>query len=400
VDSDGAVQPDTNGADAVSDSGETDVVGQPDAVPVDVAAGDTTPNDVAEADTATTDTATGDTAVADTLPTDAVVLDVASLDGTAGDSSQSQAPVPAEYHYPVRTPANPHGVTVGVTFDMPMDLTSLTANTVDAACSGALQVSFDNFDTCLKMFGHATPHAADPNRYELVSAGLPPSRAPLALRIDATVRSAAGVAMGWVSTSPAIAGPYHHTIMVDGTNDFAADEALTTSSAGHSAWLAWDADYVYLGFESPDLAADNNETWFFAYVGAPGVAGTREGVLYNTQSPALPFDARLHIQWRANDDYGASLSWVGSGWGPVDLGLGVGAGNVATNGAYLELRLPLSALGLPTGLRLVMGMLREQGFNEATWATVPAGSAADGYDPDFMNFISASLFYRNVTIEE
>lgn len=40
---------------------------------------------------------------------------------------------------------------VQITFNMAMDKTSITANTDDTTCSGTVQISFDNFSTCVKM---------------------------------------------------------------------------------------------------------------------------------------------------------------------------------------------------------------------------------------------------------
>ena len=40
---------------------------------------------------------------------------------------------------------------VQITFNMAMDKTSITTNTDDTTCSGTVQISFDNFSTCVKM---------------------------------------------------------------------------------------------------------------------------------------------------------------------------------------------------------------------------------------------------------
>ena len=45
-----------------------------------------------------------------------------------------------------------------------------------------------------------------------------------------------------------------------------------------------------------------------------------------------------------------------------------------------------SDLGDPQLIGAHLGMLREEAFNEATWASVPSGSYVDSYDPDYTQF--------------
>jgi hypothetical protein len=251
----------------------------------------------------------------------------------------------------------------------------------------------------LPLTGPPTPHPTEPHRFELKTVALPPSGSPLALRIEASVAAADGTPMGWVWTAPPIAAPYHHTIAIDGVDDFNSDEMLATSTGGHTASVAWDADWLYLGMRSPDLAANRNDTWWVVQLGTAQAAGTTESVQYNTQSATLNFAAAWHLRWRTSGDFGGALAWNGNGWTSADWGPVPGSGDVAANGSYVEMRVPLAAIGNPTAVRFASAMLREQGFNEATWAMCPAGGN-DGYDPDFPSHIEASLFYRNVRVAD
>jgi len=113
------------------------------------------------------------------------------------------------------------------------------------------------------------------------------------------------------------------------------------------------------------------------------------GVEYNTQEPMLPFEARYHLRWRADDLFGGALEWGGMQWDPAPFGLV--AGDVAWSGSFLELRVARADIGMPTDLELHMSMLRETMLDEASWAAVPSTSFVDGYDPDYAQFFAFDL---------
>jgi hypothetical protein len=387
--------PDTVVAADVAPDIADDTTGPADVPAIDTAPADTSGEDSATPDIPATDTAAPDTH--DTGPEDLASHDADSESSDVGADVDTAPPTPLSWQTPVRSPAHPTGLSLSVTFNVPIDADTLTVDP-DTSCAGAIQLSADDFATCVPMLGAPSPHPTEPLRFDLRTATLPPSGATLRLRVGPDIRSEAGTAMGFVWQSPPVTAPYHHTIAIDGRNDFLAEERLTTTTSGHTAWLAWDATSLYLGMESPDLDGDDPETWFVAYLGVPGLTGTSEGVLYNTQQPALPFDAFLHVRWKASDDFGGALQFEADAWTAFDLGLSPGAGNVAVSGSYVELRIPLSALGDPTTLYLHTAMLREEAFAEATWAGAPAGSLTDGYDPDVNAYLEASLFYRNLNV--
>ncbi len=364
---------------------------------VDSVAADLPPPDTGDEDVSGPDTPEDGAVDADAAANpDMVPSDTGPSDDAQNDASEPP-PTPLSWQTPTRTPAHPTGLSLSVTFNVAMDPETLTVDT-DGACTGALQLSADDFTSCVPMAGAPAPHPTEPHRFDLRTAVLPPSGATLRLRVGPGVRSRAGVEMGFVWQSPPVTAPYHHTIAIDGVNDFLLEERLATSTPGHFVWLAWDATWLYLGMDSPDLDGDDPATWFVAYLSAPGLAGTSEGMLYNTQQPALPFDAFLHVRWKASDDFGGALRFEAEAWTAFDLGISPGAGNVAVSGSYMELRIPLSALGDPATLYLHTAMLREKAFAEATWAGAPAGSLTDGYDPDVRAYLEASLFYRNLNV--
>jgi hypothetical protein len=48
---------------------------------------------------------------------------------------------------------------------------------------------------------------------------------------------------------------YGHTIPINGTNLFAANETFPTTSNGYTGYVAWDPTYLYFGMVGPDVAS-------------------------------------------------------------------------------------------------------------------------------------------------
>jgi hypothetical protein len=301
-------------------------------------------------------------------------------DTTRGETTEGEAPTVQS-----TTPADlESGVAAGTAIEVElsevMDPSTITTNTADSGCTGSLQLSSDGFATCVRMA--AAPSSVDDQTFVVTSMAPLQSTSTYQIRVLATVTNAGGTPMAAdFTTGTGFTVRYFHTIAIDGVNDFTADETFASSTVGHTGYVAWDDGYLYLGMDSPDLAANSNQVWMVAYLGGP--MGTTAGVTYNTQQPLLPFDARWHARWRASDDFGGALEWSGMAW--VDPGFGpiAGGGDVATSGSFVELRIAWADLGDPDTIDLHLGMLREQPLQEASWAAVPEGSYVDGYDPDY-----------------
>ena len=180
--------------------------------------------------------------------------------------------------------------------------------------------------------------------------------------------------------------PYRRTIVIDGLNDFTAGETFTTSSPGYTAYITWDSDYLYLGMQGADIASDDSHKWLLAYVS--GTPGTTSGVLYNTQQPQLPFPAKYHLRWRADNAYFSAMTFDGTNWS--DLGSGV-AGNVSRAGGFMEWRVPLATIGNPTQFDAHICMINETSLGETSYAAVPFSSFVPGYDPDYTKYFSFNL---------
>jgi hypothetical protein len=269
-----------------------------------------------------------------------------------------------------------------VTFSEAMDDLSVTTNTADDSCSGVLQLSADEFATCVQMAG--PPSSGDSLTYTVTPAAPLSSATTYRLRVLGNVTDAGGTPMSDDFTHDGFVVRYFHTITIDGINDFTADETFMSSSPDHTGYVAWDDAYVYLGMTAPDLGGSDPQIWLVAYLG--GTPGTTDGITYNTQQPMLPFDARWHLRWKASDDYGGALEYDGMIWNDPGFGPIAGSENVAASGSFVEMRVAWADLDSPDLLALHLGMLREQAFNEASWAAVPANSYVDSYDPDYSQY--------------
>ena len=275
------------------------------------------------------------------------------------------------------------GQPVAITFDQAMEVATITSNVDDDSCTGTVQVSADDFATCVRMGGD--PITADDTTFIVDPVQDYVSLGQYRVRVLSAVLSAAGVSMGSTFTSDEpFTVRYFHTIAIDGVNDFTAVEAFPTSSGGHTAYTAWDSNYVYFGMESPDVASGNADVWLVAYFG--GTPGTSTGVEYNTQEPALPFDARYHVRWRASNDFTDVMEFDGMQWQVDGNTFELNPGDIYQSGEFLELRVSLFDLALPAELHMHVGILRETAFTEASWAAHPADSYVDGYDPDYAQY--------------
>ncbi|MFO7564832.1 MAG: Ig-like domain-containing protein [Enhygromyxa sp.] len=273
--------------------------------------------------------------------------------------------------------------TITVTFSEPMDPATVTTNSENKDCSGAIGVSHDDFFGCVQMT--AQPTSDDNTTFTLTPVAPLWSMTEYRIRVTNEVTDAGGTPMeAFYAPLETFLTRYYHTIEIDGVNDFEPDETFNSSTLGHVGYIAWDEDYLYLGMNSPDLAADDPSTFLVAYLG--GLAGTNTGVLYNTQQPVLPFDARWHLRWKASDDFGGALEWDGGEWFDPGFGPIAGSEDVASSESFVEMRIAWGDLEWPDLIDLHLGMLREEADNEACWAAVPAGSYVDGYDPDYAQY--------------
>jgi len=277
--------------------------------------------------------------------------------------------------------------TIQVTFSEAMQVASITTSTSGTTCAGAIQVSLDNFSTCVPMSGAPTPSVGN-TVFTLNPASALSSLGAYKVRVTTAAKDAAGNALTAAYTAAqAFTVRYFHTITIDGNNDFAANETFATSSAAYTAYIAWDEGYLYYAMKGPDVADAAVATkWLVAYLS--GTPGSTAGLTYNTQSPTLPFSARWHVRWRTNNTFTEAQLWSGSSWGNASWNF---TGDVYQSGTFVEMRVPLVDLGSPTTLAFHLGMLNEQNLAEGSYAATPSTSYADGYDPNYAKYLELAL---------
>lgn len=181
-------------------------------------------------------------------------------------------------------------------------------------------------------------------------------------------------------SSPALA---YETITIDGTNDFGPGIAGTSGSM----WFVEnDGTNLYIGVDATDVGGGAATKFVTVYLDTTNgdAQGHNVGVVYNTQEPALPFEADFHLRWKTDNTYTNLLdynngtnSWLDDNTGANNFGIAAfQAGN------FVEFSIPLASLGNPTDVSLVGAMINEQGGAEYTFFMWPAGNT-EAYDADF-----------------
>jgi hypothetical protein len=177
------------------------------------------------------------------------------------------------------------------------------------------------------------------------------------------------------------AGPWRHTIVIDGTDDFATDERFATTTPGYSARVTWDAAALYLGYRGADVAAASASTWLFAYLDVdPGQGtGAAIGEQYNSQRPsfAAGFGAEFHLRLQGSGAVEDLKAWDGRAWTTAVGDLGVDRA-----GDFVEVALPLSALGEIERLGVTIFWLNEADLAEWSYGGLYADAFVDGYHAD------------------
>ena len=354
-------------------------------VPPETDSGDTLGVD----DSGTSGVTTGTTSDATTQTTESASSSSGDDDSSSSSSSSSGEEAPAvdsTTPFDLQSGVAP-GSIVSVTFTEVMDPDTITSNVADTTCSGTLQISADDFATCLRVT--AAPSSADDETFTVVPSDLLASSSTYQIRVLGSVTDAGGTPMGDdFVTATGFITQYFHAIAIDGANDFLVGETFATSTGtDHTGYVAWDASYLTIGLDSPDVGAGDAGVWFVAYIG--GDDGTTDGVLYNTQQPALPFEAQYHVRWRADATFTGALEWDGASW--IEPAWTINPGDVLHAGQFVELRVSMIDIGTPDYLRVHLGLLRETAFDEASWAAVPEASYADGYDPDYAQYFEFDL---------
>lgn len=130
-----------------------------------------------------------------------------------------------------------------------------------------------------------------------------------------------------------------HTIALDGLNDFAADERFATTTSGEHAFVTWDAEYLYVGYEK--LALDESLNIYLS-TGAPGANAS---VQFGPQRVLFAFSADRAVVVRG--ETASFLQWSAQSWSKIPVKI-----DVARKGEFVELRISFSSLGVGPHLGL------------------------------------------------
>lgn len=241
----------------------------------------------------------------------------------------------------------------------------------------------------------STDARANPDSRELADAAAASdamAAADAAASADADVAADASLAADAAAGADGAGGSdggviaYSHTIAIDGTNDFnSSDERFTTTTAAFFTYVAWDSQYLYVGVEGADVGSGSATRWVLIYLG--GTGGTTDGQSYNTQQPTLPFSARYHVRWRADNNLTEAQEYT-TAWTPLSWDF---TGDVFQTGSYLEMRIPLADIGNPTQLPVHINLINEQGGGEWTFAGTPSTSFTDGYDQNYSAYYDFAI---------
>ena len=155
---------------------------------------------------------------------------------------------------------------------------------------------------------------------------------------------------------------------------------------GFTGYITWDDTYAFFGMDGADIGGCSSTKWLLIYLS--GTPGTTTGVQYNNQQPALPFSAKYHVRWKADNTYTNAMEYSVSNW--VDAGWNF-TGDVFQSGTFLEMRVPFADIGSPAAFSVVMCMINEAGGSEWTYAGVPDTVFSDGVDPDYGHYYQFDL---------
>jgi hypothetical protein len=181
---------------------------------------------------------------------------------------------------------------------------------------------------------------------------------------------------------------------IDGDNDFTPGQKFVTSSTsnGYEGYIAWDPKNLYVGMTGNDIGPGaTSKRWVLIYLG--GATGTQTGVKYADgavagQQPALPFAAGYHVGLKTDLSYTNKLRWDGANW--VDAGFAFVPVAQRKN-SFLEVAIPLSAIGNPTSLKIHVSMINEAAGSEWTYSAMPSTSLNDGPNPSYTKYFEFDL---------
>jgi hypothetical protein len=146
--------------------------------------------------------------------------------------------------------------------------------------------------------------------------------------------------------------PFTDTINIDGANDFnASKEALATSTGG-TAYVSWDANNLYLGYDGFTFGSGQTVDAYFGD-GSSGTT-TPDGA----GMPTLPHNALYHLVWKNTSSTATVRKWIPGSPGSWqdDATVTVNVGYTGGGSTYAEFSIARSDIGSPTVLYMAGGL--------------------------------------------
>lgn len=121
--------------------------------------------------------------------------------------------------------------------------------------------------------------------------------------------------------------------------------------------------------------------------------GSTTGPTFNTQTPRLPFNSDYFIQWRTDDGFIRLNEFNGKfSRSRLTKNKGTSFENTGENitrakssaGTFVEMSMPLSAIGNPSAIYVVGCLIDETPFAEKTWASFPRSFNGNTYYPNII----------------
>lgn len=279
------------------------------------------------------------------------------------------------------------GTTIQVTFSEAMN-TSTISTTTTTTCAGSLQVSKDDFTTCVPMTS-ATPTASGGNTiFTMTPASSLDSATVYKIRVTTAVQDAAGNALASQFTqSTGFTVRYYHTITVDGSYDFVPADEQFNASQSKNVQVAWDSNNIYIGYTNEAFNVTNKAIYVAIQTNPPASPPSRSLPFqdyFEGSTVTVPFEANyLYFvkyvsggeRYRRVYSGGSWLSRESNPTGFSEFMQGTGMGNAT------ELAISRSSIGNPTSIAITVyakdltsnsgwgwmfGVLGQTGFVEGT----------------------------------
>ncbi len=264
-----------------------------------------------------------------------------------------------------------------VTFSEAMNAATITTHST-STCSGSIQVSADNFATCVPMAG--VPTTTDDTTFTLTPSAPLASAATYRIRVTTAVEDAAMNALATTfDTGTGFEVRYARTITIDGVNDFGAENLVSSSTMNASLYFSYDDTNLYFGVESPDIVvggSGNKFVYFLFSTDTTLMTGNAESsdnkAQFGTGGDLLSHHWKVRIDGADYTEYriGNGTDW-NTDWGAVGKSGARAAG-------YYEGSLALSELGSPSTVIVTSFTVDYDGDSGNGWLYNMILGATDG----------------------